>query len=638
MADYNNTLIICRDLQSVRRLSRFSPHAQSRYILASDDPRVHEAAKKYPWIDKICWIEQMESFYCVADDVIGFLKTINEWLGSLADAQRGIPKEFLYWIQHCEGGMTTQRIQDLLLLIRSYLNLIENNKLTEILIFASPDAHWENDVLCRVAYNRGIEVKIFGKFRLDVSMKIVWSILKPFAIDLYCIFGVIKAKSRCLFFKRHKMEHDKEIVFQLCSSLNKNVLHTYPLMKALKERNYNPVALCWNAFQGARLIRKEGLSAEELDCYVPLSVIVSGYYRMLYTWRETRRKRKEFLNNNILKYRKIPLGPALWPSVIAFMPELPRRYRLQMAARRYFSSHSPVAILPWTMTLPEGVIFVQNALTNIERPLFFASWPFTCFDSPYHVKMEGLDLGLAWGERHKAYLERLQIPLDNIVCVGKESFDNIEVFVEKYTSEGSRRYLNIPLTYSCYILYDAGGVLRGYLTQTEAASIATYLLNFAKKHPSVALIIKPHPSSHDDWIKNMLNTFQLKNAFLISKKNLPFHSLNACDILITKFSTLGLEAMHFSRPVISVLLDWEDRWKIYEDAVEYVYTTDALYSLLERLLDDKTFRKRWTEEYLWKQEHFLRRDVIQTTRKASDLGAEAIDKYIRQRYVHYRRT
>jgi len=57
----NNILIICRDLQSVRRLSSFNSQAHSRYILASDDPRVHEAAKEYPWIDEICWIEQRVS-------------------------------------------------------------------------------------------------------------------------------------------------------------------------------------------------------------------------------------------------------------------------------------------------------------------------------------------------------------------------------------------------------------------------------------------------------------------------------------------------------------------------------------------------------------------------------------------------
>ena len=46
----------------------------------------------------------MEVFRNVADDVIGFLKIINRWLESFADAQSGIPKELLYWVQHYEGG------------------------------------------------------------------------------------------------------------------------------------------------------------------------------------------------------------------------------------------------------------------------------------------------------------------------------------------------------------------------------------------------------------------------------------------------------------------------------------------------------------------------------------------------------
>ena len=630
----NNVLIICRDIKSAHRLWRFKPKSQSRYILASDDPRVQELAKEYPWIDEICWIEQMESFYNVADNVIGFLEIINRWLESLAAARHGIPKELLYWIQHCEGGMTTQRIQDLLLLIRSYLNLIENNQLNKIIIFANPDTHWEDDVLCYVANSRGIEVKNFGKFRLDVWGKRVWSTLRPFAIDLYYIFGVIAAKSRCLFLGKHKVEHGKEIVFQLCSSANKHVLHTYPLMKALKKRNYDPVALCWTAPQGARSIRKEGLPAEELESYIPLSTIVSGYYHMLQTWKEARRKRKEFLSNKALNYRKILLGPALWPSVIAFMPELPRRYRLQVAAKEYFSSHSPVAIRPWTTTLPEGVLFVRNTLNNKRRPIFFDNWAFAFIDSPYQTKIEGRDLELAWGERHKSYLVRRQVPPDNIVYVGKENLDNIKELVEQYTQEESRRYLNILQTYSFYILYDAGGVLRGYMNPSEAVSTAKCLLDFARKHPAIVLIIKSHPSYSDGWLKNMLNFYQLGNTFLIDKKMLPFHALNACDVLITKFSSLGLEAMHFPRPVISVLLDREDHLKIYEDAAEYVYATDALHRLLERLLNDKTFRERWTKKYLLNQENFLRKDVIQTSRKASDLSAEAIDKYIKQRCVN----
>ena len=61
MTNSNNVLIICRDLDSVRKLARFQRQPQKHYVLASDDPRVHEIAKEYSWICAINWIEKIES-------------------------------------------------------------------------------------------------------------------------------------------------------------------------------------------------------------------------------------------------------------------------------------------------------------------------------------------------------------------------------------------------------------------------------------------------------------------------------------------------------------------------------------------------------------------------------------------------
>ena len=117
-------LLVCRGLGEIHLLQRFQPQPGCRYIVASDDLRVHLEMEKYPWVAEVCYLEQMESFYAVAFDVIKYLELINQWLESLGNDPKGIPQELLYWIRHCEGGKTTQRIQDLLLLIRSYQYLI----------------------------------------------------------------------------------------------------------------------------------------------------------------------------------------------------------------------------------------------------------------------------------------------------------------------------------------------------------------------------------------------------------------------------------------------------------------------------------------------------------------------------------
>ena len=72
--------------------------------------------------------------------------------------RKGIPQDLLYWIRHCEGGKTTQRIQDLLLLIRSYGYLIDTYNISSIVILSHPQAEWEDKVLTMIGQRRGIEV------------------------------------------------------------------------------------------------------------------------------------------------------------------------------------------------------------------------------------------------------------------------------------------------------------------------------------------------------------------------------------------------------------------------------------------------------------------------------------------------
>jgi len=175
MAQSNNVLIVCRYLKSVRRLLRFRPQAQCSYILASDDPRVHEAAKAYLWIDKICWIEQMESVYLVADDVIRLTESVNEWLKTIADDKHGFPEELLFFTRNAEGGMTTQRIQDLLLLICSYRFLIDTYKITRVIVISQPGMGWEDDVLIETVRSRGVDIKVIGRYWFGVLIEKSWS-------------------------------------------------------------------------------------------------------------------------------------------------------------------------------------------------------------------------------------------------------------------------------------------------------------------------------------------------------------------------------------------------------------------------------------------------------------------------------
>ena len=112
---------------------------------------------------------------------------------------------------------------------------------------------------------------------------------------------------------------------------------------------------------------------------------------------------------------------------------------------------------------------------------------------------------------------------------------------------------------------------------------------------------------------------------LIDKNMLPYHALNAADLLITKFSTIALEAMLFKKPVVSILLDGEERFRMYGDAVETVNTVEALSGLLTMLVSDANRRADWEENQKINQARFLKGYFGDSIANSAQRGAEAVD-------------
>jgi hypothetical protein len=582
----------------------------------------------YPWVTAVHYLEQMEALHAVALDVINYRELINQWLESLGNDPKGIPQDLLYWIRHCEGGKTTQRIQDLLLLIRSYGYLIDTYKISSIAILRHPQAEWEDEVLITVGQSKSVEVRLIGGFRLSVIKARLLSCLKLAAREPYYIFPILRTKFFGLSSPHKPGVSDQEISIQICSSDQKIIEDTLPIMKALKARGYDPVALLWRASAAAVTFQQEGVRAEQLETYVPWAAIWEASYRVWVTWRRARRRRHEFLALPGLQYHKIALGPLLWPSMQAFFgEELAQRYRLQQAAIKYFASHSPRAIRPWGGGAhPEGDIVSKSSQGN-QRPLFIY-WFWLFFENPHLSDFSFGDYFLVAGDNQKEFLEKHGVPSDRIMPVGLSRYDHLPSFREDFSPSQSRAYLNVPADYQYYILFDSSYMLRGYITIREQSLVTTSLLKFAQEHPYVALLIKPHPAHCSEWLECLIDYYSLPNVFLTNKNMLPYHALNAADLLITKFSTIGLEAMLFKKPVVSILLDGEERFRMYGDAVEPVNTVEDLNRLLSMLVSDTGRRADWEENQKKKQARFLKGYFGDSIANSAQRGAEALDRLL----------
>jgi hypothetical protein len=624
-------LLVCRGLSEIHFLRRFKSQPGCRYILASDDLRVHLEMEKYPWLTDVCYLEQMESFYDVALDVIKYVELINQWLKSLGNDAEGIPQELLFWMRACEGGKTTQRIQDLLLLIRSYHRLLDTFNIDSIIIFSHAQAEWEDKVLITVGRSKGLEVRIIGSIRPAIVKAKLLAWMKFLAREPYYCFYILLAKMRGHFRGDKPKGSTNEIVLQFCSSEAKHIANIVPLMKALKPRGYSPLALLWRASETRETFVRAGLGAEELENFVPPAALWEAPYRAWLSWNRAKLRRIEFFAHLGLQYGNTALGPLLWPSMQSFFgEELPQRYRLWQAAKKYFARHFPEAIRLWGAgILPEGSI-VLNSLQDNQHPVSFF-WIMNYIDSPYESDYPCVDLFLAAGDSQKEYLETLGVSSQRIVSVGLSRYDHLHDFQKEHSPSQSRAYLNIPQNFQHYLLFDPNYALRGYLTVQEQSLVTSALLNFAREHPAVALIIKPHPGHRPGGLEELIDYFSLPNVFFTDKNMLPFHALNAADLVITKFSTIALEGMLFKRPVISVVLDGGQRFRIYGDAVEAADSIAALLGTLTRMVDDPGWRATWVEDLLQNQAGFLRRYFGNNMANSAQIAAEALDKFIKDR-------
>lgn len=640
---YKSVLVVCRDMNALKKLSRFEIENKTRYILASNDPMVHEAAKgRCHWIDKICWLEQMESFYNVAEDVIRITETVNDWLKTLADPTFGFQKELLFFIRHVEGGMTTQRIQDLLLLIRSYHFILDTYKISSVIIISRPGMTWEDDILKQVAWNRNIDTIIIGRYAAMVLIKKAESFLKMYAREMYYVVNIIRIKLFDVYNFHKSRSTNNEILFQLCSSSYKHVEDIVSFMEALKQKDYNPIALCWHSSEkytrnsGASQIRKKKLRADMLESYVSFSDVIRSITSAFWTWKKAKNKKHEFILSKNLEYRSTPLNSLLWPSVRFFViAEIAQSYRLHQALKTYFKNHFPLAIKLWGATaLKEGYL-AYKSLGSQNKPLLFFYNVGAYMDWPYGELNSPLDLLFVAGEHHKRIVHGYKNVLStNVEICGQAKYSNIDNFKRKFNRSESLFHLNIPNTYSMYILFDSGITLRGYFSSQEQTLILMTLLNFVAKHKSSALLIKPHPGHRINILDDIIHTHgKLKNVFLIDQKMLPYHSLNIADLLITKYSTLGIEAMLFSCPVICCVLDGEQRFKIYKKAADYIERIENLEGILLRLVTDQDFRQKWHNRHMHMQKEFLPEYFCKMDEQPAVYQANLLDKYIKKSVI-----
>lgn len=621
-----NILFICRNENDLRRASEISKKGNQKFILATNDILIHKKISDFPFIDEVSFIETDESFFSVVHDVTNLTSHINKWLYSLAEKEEK-SEGLMHWVRQAEGGMTTQRLQDLFMLINNYIKLLEKNNVKEVYLSCSLLNQWEDSILIETASTKNIKVHTRNSYLSSLSFQILYMTVLSVILESYSLLRTVCLISLYTFKK--KTESISSVIIQLCSSAPKHIVQHLPLLNSLKREGRSTTVLCWKAHRGAVKFSKAGFNVVELEGQLNYKDIVTSILATYYMFRKAVNSWKEFRFQEFFRYNSIEISRFIWPSFISFfLSEFGQRKRLLIAGKKYFSNGIPLVIKYWTLIFPEAVILRELLSDKNVKSFHWAGPAYIYKNNPYEHFIINPDLVFASDKKQAEQLTEMGFESSKIKIVGEIYKYNITEYAKTTDTHSARKRLSLSNKYNYHIFYDPGLLLRGYLSIKEQVMISETLFEIAEKNQDTALIIKPHPGHKTGTLEYLMRHFSLKNVYKLRRKDLPYDAIISSDVVITKYSTIGLESLSIEKPVIAPIISGDKRFQIYGESSEYVYSIDDLRELLERLIRDISYKQRWETERLRKTKLFYSDFINEKPDLPYDLAAKYIGKLI----------
>jgi len=577
-------------------------------------------------VQAVGFLEQAEPFFVVALDVLEIIDRIDAWLMS-PSLPKGLTTETLRWTRNVEGGLTAQRVQDVLLLIRSYRKLIVTTGATEVWVAAEPEARWLDAVLAACASALGVRCRRLAVRPVAHLMCALTAALRPLAVAVYYFVNTVRLGAGAVRPTSLSRELDGAVVFLLASSLPKHVENVAPTMAALGARGVRAVALCWAASErycrktAARQLQDAGLAAIRLEHAVTLTDIVAS---LVLAARMAWRRRREWWNISGLHYCGVPLHGLLAESARHFLiADLPQRIRIERALAAVLRSARPAALKPWGPEFFEGRAAVR-LLHRRRDTLVFHYWLGASLEWPYSDAQHLIDVFLAKGKREgEIATANYALSPAQVEWVGHARFDALLDYARTVPALESRRRLGLPAGGKRFVGFDPGGPLRGFQSVREQVEMTQAVLDAAKQCPDLVILVKPHPAYPIHHLHALFAAASLDNVVVIPARVAAQDFLNAVDILVTKYSTLLLEAALIERVAVSALFDRERRFDVFPGMSTLVFSQAELCRLLVAAADD-VFFPSWRQSCVEQQRRSLPLHYFQMDRPAAELTVEAL--------------
>ena len=224
-----------------------------------------------------------------------------------------------------------------------------------------------------------------------------------------------------------------------------------------------------------------------------------------------------------------------------------------------------------------------------------------------------------YGDGSRDILKEAGYPFyDSITVTGQPRYDILTRASETFDAEEFRRKLNIPPDKKLVLIASQPSSTFG-----NSEVFLRNVLQALKADPRIRIVIKPKPHPSDaaeKWHRQLAEKMGVE-VIVLPRNSDTNEALYACDVLITFFSTVALEAIILDKPVVTVnLTDQPDPIPYAQSGVALgVYKAEDIAPAVKKALNDRKTRtrlKQGREKYLYQQ--FYKLDG-QATKRVVDL-------------------
>lgn len=244
-----------------------------------------------------------------------------------------------------------------------------------------------------------------------------------------------------------------------------------------------------------------------------------------------------------------------------------------------------------------------------------------------------------WGRITRDWLVGGGVDANRIVITGSPRFDRYLQRDKNFVKEKEKICRELHLDSQKKIIVFATQIAGGkigfanlHLSHKEGKDLLFAMANLMKRYPDKQLVIKLRAAEEEEITQKIVNESNLDNIKITLNTNI-YELVSACDILITPWSTVGLEAMILDKPVITMdltgrVVPHHAYKKLYVEsgAAICVYTEKDLIPAIRDALYNEEVRKKLAEErrkfvyeYVYKQDG-------EASKRVADLIMQVIEE------------